>query len=259
MGRTIEIAPPILTHAAIFSFFFRVERDPGVTVDPTGGHVMNGPAGLLQNIGAGGVSTRKPAKTSRPLLESRIHDQDFSRLVSCVDPYSSKGLPALYCKGQIEGSWEGRFSFFDFDSYRDMLGGRMRSLYEGPFGDQPQVWKLEERIIKLERGQKRGGTGPILNAGFELGQSGPRPSFSTSHSSTSTGSAFNPERSPSNTRKSVELDDDILDSAASRSTKRARSFESNPWDDLEMLEEEDDQEQEILLTGSVRSRFLSSY
>jgi len=65
----------------------------------------------------------------------------------------------------------------------------MRSLYEGPFGDQPQVWKLEERVVKLEQleqggvgGKARrkgagggGGKGDVLNAGFERGEQVPNP------------------------------------------------------------------------------------
>lgn len=286
------MSPPILTHAAIFSFFFRVERDPTATADLIGA-TAGGPApqfgfGAPQPTGAPGAMTTsvKPAKTSRPVLESKLHDQDFARLVSCVDPYSSRGLPSLYCKGQIAGSWEGRFSFFDFDSYRDMLGGRMRSLYEGPFGDQPQVWKLEEKIVKLEAGEVRGGTGPIVNAGYEIGQAGPRASYNTlstlplnlpgaspvgtapasvgptasSVRSSSVGSSS--DRPPRNRRPSNELGEGNALAGDARGAKRSRNMQETSWDEMEMLEEEDDESYEILLTGSVSAlsslRFFAS-
>ncbi|KWU46528.1 hypothetical protein RHOSPDRAFT_15251 [Rhodotorula sp. JG-1b] len=175
MGRRVEMAPPNLAQAAIFSFFHRVEQDPAAQSDLLT-HAQGTPAQHMigantSHAGPGGLTpASRPTKTPLPELVSRQHDRDFIRGASCIDPYSSLGLPKLYMRGALTGSWEGRFSFFDFDSYRDMLGGRMRSLYEGPFGDQPQVWKLEERIVRLERGQKPGGRGSLLNAGFAVGE-----------------------------------------------------------------------------------------
>ncbi|GAA5970151.1 hypothetical protein JCM11641_000289 [Rhodosporidiobolus odoratus] len=172
MGRRIDLAPPNLAHAAIFSFFFRVEQEP-IIQNSLLTHGAGTPAQhahpALVAANAGLTQSSRPTKTTLPTLASHIHDRDFIRLASCIDPYSSLGLPKLYSRGQLTGSWEGRFSFFDFDSYRDMLGGHIRSLYDGPFGDQPQVWKLEERVVKLEAGEKVGGKGPALNAGFEVG------------------------------------------------------------------------------------------
>lgn len=214
MGRKLSLSPPNLSHAAIFSFFFRVEQDPTVQDDllvqgtgtpaalqphhqsvlppplPLSTNPLNHPQVVPNPLSLGGLTAHsRPTKTSLPTLSSRIHDLDFIRLASCIDPYTSLGLPNLYTKGSLQGNWEGRFSFFDFDSYRDMLGGRMRSLYEGPFGDQPQVWKLEERVVKLEQleqggvgGKARrkgagggGGKGDVLNAGFERGEQVPNP------------------------------------------------------------------------------------
>ncbi|GJN88462.1 hypothetical protein Rhopal_001428-T1 [Rhodotorula paludigena] len=272
MGRRIELAPPNLAHAAIFSFFFRVEQDPAVQSDlmlqghgTPAQHTFGAP--LPTTTGAGGQNTltasSRPTKTSLPELSSRLHDRDFTRLASCIDPYSSLGLPKLYTRGDLTGSWEGRFSFFDFDSYRDMLGGRMRSLYEGPFGDQPQVWKLEERVVRLEPGQKPGGKGPWLNAGFEVGQPGPqRPSFGTAVSQGAAG------RSTSRRRESVDAERLGTEDAALRAAKRARSLSSTAsssgaggsssgawWEDDEEAGFDDDPEgeYEILLTGTGHS------
>ena len=272
MGRKIEIAPPILTHAAIFSFFFRVEQDPTVspalltTAMGAPAHFHMGP--MDGTPGARGLSN-KPVKTSLPTLASRIHDADFARLASCVDPYSSRGLPALRTRGQLAGSWEGRFSFFDFDSYKDMLGGRMRSLYEGPFGDQPQVWKIEEKIVRLKKGEKPGGRGPTLNAGYEIGQMGPARSTSmsppTRHAtlanapSTSGSRMTGVDRSIaegvavghgalSSRRKSINGPGDHPDES-SRQSKRPRSFDFA--EDVREEQEDEDGDYEILLTGSV--------
>ncbi|GAA6016630.1 hypothetical protein JCM11491_006024 [Sporobolomyces phaffii] len=262
MGRRVDLSPPNLSHAAILSFFFRVEQDPAVQDDllvhgGTGTPAAAAPAAPLAGFGAGAgagggaqhvgglTAHSRPTKTTLPVLRSAVHDRDFVRLGSCIDPYTSVGLPSLYTRGDWAGNWEGRFSFFDFDSYRDMLGGRMRSLYEGPFGDQPQVWKLDETVVKLDRrggGGRRehrttttttttsstsrpdhdddnnrppppppasrdpsssrprrpthpGGTGPVLNAGFEFGAAVPMPT-PTHRASGGGGRSSSTSRSP---------------------------------------------------------------
>ncbi|KAK4053082.1 hypothetical protein OIV83_001817 [Microbotryomycetes sp. JL201] len=264
MGRRIQIAPPVLCHAAIFSFFFRVEQDPASATDmsvaPFGAPAHLGRLGPAQHPVHGSrlVNSSTPVKTSLPVLSSRVHDDDFIRLASCVDPYSSRGLPPLRLKGTFAGSWEGRFSFFDFDSYKDMLGGRMKSLYEGPFGDQPQVWKIEEKVVKLLKGEKPGGKGPVLNAGYEIGQLGPArsttspPTRYTALPSVQTNAAA--AASTGLRRSSTDM---IVDGAdeARRAPKRVRSSEST--DLAEQAEDDQDEDEdgdyEILLTGSGHS------
>lgn len=280
MGRKVPLAPPILSHAAIFSFFYRVEQDHIDTDGPQGADpaarpppAMGGPAPAphptatatatgstgVQAVGLAGpggailTAASKPAKTSLPVLASRVHDRDFARLSACIDPYASHGLPALYTQGDLAGSWEGRFSFFDFDSYRDMLGGRMRSLYEGPFGDQPQVWKIEERVVKLKKGDRPGGKGPVLNAGFEVGQGVPPASEGGRRAGAS----------PAGTRGRSESSagGGGAEGEDERANKRPRSLCSEGtgsgtgtgagsiWD--EHVDEDQDGDYEILLTGSV--------
>lgn len=198
-GQLLSFRPPVLSHAAILNFFMQVEKDPAVVelqaitergaepgtapVAPNaeGGESSSSrPAarqtqlGLLHpSLGAGtngtecNVTDRGP--NSGPLaLRSLDHDSDVARLLACYDPYSSAGLPVGHFSGMFKGAWEGRFSFFDFDSYRDMLAGRMRSLYEGPFGEQPQVWKLNEHYVRVGEGTGRvvGGEGLVTHAGF---------------------------------------------------------------------------------------------
>ncbi|KAL8278021.1 hypothetical protein RQP46_009653 [Phenoliferia psychrophenolica] len=271
MGRRIEISPPVLSHAAIFSFFYRVEQDPDNAAELLNVPASGAPA--LFHMGPSSTAAApplvRPAKTSRPILSARIHDYDFTRLASCVDPYSSVGLPALAGRHNLSGSWEGRFSFFDFDSYRDMLGGRIRSLYEGPFGDQPQVWKIEEKIVRLKKGERSGGRGPLLNAGFELGHPGPRPSQSPPATSSTlplasgSGSAVGPALAAMQgvtlltganlRRKSIDGPGDW--NPDQRATKRPRSVQDDVMeeDERDDVHQDDDGDYEVLLTGSGHS------
>lgn len=326
MGRKLDLSPPNLSHAAIFSFFFRVEQDPSVQddllvqgtntpaqqqqqVQPVLPFGMGSNQHGSSNSNVGGLTAHsRPTKTTLPVLSSPIHDRDFIRLASCIDPYTSKGLPSLYTKGDLSGNWEGRFSFFDFDSYRDMLGGRMRSLYEGPFGDQPQVWKLEERVVKLEHSSsggagstsrhssskvRTGGTGPVLNAGFEFGGDGvssqtttTRPTQTRSSSTSRAGGTSSSQSPPPVARRRrttstgaiesviVEMDEEESISAGGagggggseeRASKKRMMRKRSQigeafWEDDELDEygrrkgeELEDGDYEILLTGSVRS------
>ncbi|KAH8926700.1 hypothetical protein BT69DRAFT_1238772 [Atractiella rhizophila] len=178
---SLPCTPPLISLAATYSFFERVERDPALVrlagLDPLSAMTLQQPqrplapgkvSGMLEGAGGSRANPLRPPIGTRT---SALHDRDWARLVSCLDPQKSEGLPDLFFKGAFEGTWEGRFSFFDFDSYRDMLGGEMISLYEGPFGCQPQVWKLEEKLVKVTE-EEMGGSGSALNAGYELGEKG---------------------------------------------------------------------------------------
>ncbi|CEH19380.1 hypothetical protein CBOM_06708 [Ceraceosorus bombacis] len=163
-GIRMKLFPPILSHAACFTFFAKVERDPAV-IGLTPIQDLNNPS-----------ATREDVRANRNPLAFRSidHDTDLSRLLACSNPFSAPGLKPLAHAGLFEGAWEGRFCFFDFDSYREMLAGRMRSLYEGPFGEQPQVWRIREHIVRVGSGvRKIGGEGSVLNAGYLNGEPEP--------------------------------------------------------------------------------------
>ena len=169
----------------------------------------------------------------------------------------------------------------------------MRSLYEGPFGDQPQVWKLEERVVKLEKGARGGGKGDVLNAGFERGEQVPneirRPSLFVAGGGGGGGSgrsalSQSPPPGPRRRRTSnssnngieyvMDGDEDDRSGGEERATKRMRkrsqvgAFAKSSdafWEDDEIDEEGrrrgqelEDGDYEILLTGSV-SQFLTLY
>lgn len=54
-------------------------------------------------------------------------------------------------RGAFDGCWEGNFSFFEFEAFKEMLAGHSRALYEGPFGEQAQVWKLTETFVRPKK------------------------------------------------------------------------------------------------------------
>ena len=294
MGRRIAMAPPILAHAAIFSFFYRVEQDPAAAVDVAAATPLGAPAaaaveGVAQ--GRGGAPRTVP-----PDLESRIHDADFVRLASVVNPYTRpSGLAPKCSRGMFAGAWEGRFSFFDFDSYREMLGGRLKSLYEGPFGDQPQVWRLDERVVRVRRGNTPGGRGSPLNAGYEAGEpfpGAPRPAqarsttpamagspplgtmqlpddpstvLSTSPPPSSTSMRARHLSTASSTGSGASVGGAEFDEPgpSTRPGKKARAMSSAEGGDGDEHDDDDadasDEDYEILLTGSVSRSAASSF
>lgn len=173
-GQELSICSPNATQAACSLFFLKVERDPAVTaLNPYSNQMMDIQETMLgvshqnrrewpdDDDDEDSDSSRKPS-----LLKSKDHDRDVKRLLSCQFPFQSPGLKTFFHLGQFEGSWEGRFAYFAFESYRDMLGGKLRSLYEGQFGEQPQVWKIKEHVVKLKPGEVQGGRGEILNSGY---------------------------------------------------------------------------------------------
>lgn len=102
-------------------------------------------------------------------LLSTQYDQDFMRSMSCASPITSPGLPALFYRNKIEGTWKGAYIFFDFEAYRRLLTGNLRSLYEGAYGHQECEWNILETVINV-RMDRLGGNGGFLSAGFKLDQ-----------------------------------------------------------------------------------------
>lgn len=229
-GWQLNLCPPNISQAAILRFFYRrlgEEVDETTMAAPFMGLRADGPGG---GGGGSGVSTRVhststsragsgtttpitrqafssclPPSFSPPLFSSSLtHDLDFARLSLCYDPMHTPGMPRPTWRGSFEGCWEGTFSFFDFDAFREMLGGQARALYEGPYGEQAQVWKIKETWVrkqgwvrkgrKDEKGKGKAGqeeeegneeedheedeeelgrspvSGPMLNAGFPIDQ-----------------------------------------------------------------------------------------
>ncbi|KEI37590.1 uncharacterized protein L969DRAFT_96118 [Mixia osmundae IAM 14324] len=170
-GRQVYLANPVLSSAACLSFFMRVERDPEFST--LGQMPMNAEAfagfGQRQPLlgGVRPIASDRAPKTPLAPLESAAHDLDYQRLLSCYHPLVSPGLTVSQILSTASGSWEGRFSYFDYDAYRDMLAGEMLSLFEGPFGFQPQVWTLQEIAVELLGDDiDYGGKGSVLNAGL---------------------------------------------------------------------------------------------
>ncbi|ORX33278.1 hypothetical protein BD324DRAFT_585253 [Kockovaella imperatae] len=170
-GKDTSICPPILSHAAILRFFTQAE---------TSGRIAKTARPASEN----NVSVTESDSDDDDLLvaqrkdllsSSLLHDRDFGRLLSCHDPFTCRGLKPSSWRGSMEGCWEGNFSFFDFDAFREMLAGQSRALYAGEFGEQHQVWRLKETFVRPKREQLQGRkgksrapplTGPMTNAGF---------------------------------------------------------------------------------------------
>nr|XP_018265834.1 uncharacterized protein I303_02208 [Kwoniella dejecticola CBS 10117]OBR87992.1 hypothetical protein I303_02208 [Kwoniella dejecticola CBS 10117] len=172
-GRQLSVCPPFLAHAAILRFFY---RRPGEDIDGESDNeldMVTPPFMTMQNAqgqGQGQGQGHAPAHhhhhhhgTHTPITNgvrvndlqqqflignSKNHDLDFARLKACHDPLSTKGLKSPRWKGCWDGCWEGTFSFFDFDAFREMLAGHARALYEGPYGEQAQVWRIKETYVR---------------------------------------------------------------------------------------------------------------
>jgi hypothetical protein len=190
--------------------------------------------------------------------DSQLHDRDFERLRRCFDPLTCLGMPRTAWRGMLDGCWEGNFSFFEFEAFREMVAGQSRALYEGPFGEQAQVWKLKETYVrpigsapgnkgkgqalaeaasqtgaKSPQGQGLPLNGPMTNAGFPTDQP----------SSTSAGLA------------SAAAEAATVRETIQRQVEAIPGYEVVPDDELgEMLSHPDEEAGlEMLLTGTGHS------
>ena len=170
-GRRLELSPPVLAQAAILRFFVKghgVDRDD-IEMDNTpaavNGEIATPPFLALAN-GTGPAAhpymdiddddsdnEGVPFPRGMTLVKSSQHDRDFERMRYCFNPSISRGLRPPAWRGSWAGSWEGNFSFFDFDAFKAVLSGHSRALYEGPFGEQAQVWRLRETYIRPRKGR----------------------------------------------------------------------------------------------------------
>ncbi|KAL7412146.1 hypothetical protein BDY24DRAFT_393396 [Mrakia frigida] len=170
-SQPLSLSPPISAQAALLSFFARVasslpsdDNSVAAALHPP----AVGPPGLSSTSTPAATSSYEAGARSDALRHdeeeeggwgkvkrrSRDFDVDWERAVGCLDPVrregkegGGQGLGVWTCRGMFEGVWGGQFAFLDFDSYRDMLSGRTRAIYEGPFGLQPQIWRLTETLV----------------------------------------------------------------------------------------------------------------
>ena len=202
------------------------------------------------------VSVPRPTKDL--LADSTLHDRDFRRLTSCYNPFTCPGLRPSTWRGAMEGCWEGNFSFFDFDAFREMLAGQSRALYEGPFGEQHQVWRLKETFVRpisekrqaspkieemeddspVDKGKARLPlNGPMTNAGFP-----------TDLPSTTTAGLATPTAESTSLNATIRQQVDVME-----------GYEVIPDQELDEALEGDGEGVEILVTGvghSAWGRFI---
>jgi hypothetical protein len=196
-GQQIQLSPPVLSHAAILRFFKREEEDDDEDEDEErAGH--NGVASPFTslNIGSNNLNQilhlqnerRSNSNRTRPQPEvpdpakagflfptphssistSASHDRDWKRLTSCYDPTICKGMNVRDWRNAFDGCWEGNFSFFEFEAFKEMLAGHSRALYEGPFGEQAQVWKLTETFVRPKKAKPQKEPEVAIEADVEM-------------------------------------------------------------------------------------------
>ena len=164
-GKQLDIAPPMISTAAILQFFTRGSSSttsaPAVTPYESLRNLTLHPGMdidiLTEEVDASSVhSTETDGSDMSDLspnrlmstTSSKLHDRDFERLLKCHCPLYSRGMKPSSWMNSFNGSWEGTFSFFDFDAFREMLAGHSQALYTGPYGEQAQVWKLTETFVR---------------------------------------------------------------------------------------------------------------
>lgn len=157
-GYTWRRAPPHFVLGAYLVFLRMLERQPDRIP--------------LSAASSTGFSTDSDTHTGGPglfgvtrILPSIYHDREWQRNSVCQDPRSSPGLPALTFAGELNGFWRGKFLFFDFELYRQILAGDLRSLYTGTFAVQVAELELRETVVRVRK-EDIGGDGPLLAAGF---------------------------------------------------------------------------------------------
>jgi hypothetical protein len=140
MGKLFKILPPLHSHVALLSFFWcniRHTSSPGT-------HALE----LDDQLEFFLKMMRSVLK-----LTSMEYDREFVRQTTCLNPFLSPGLQFDFYQGCFRGGWDGQFGFFDLSSYRQMLHGRIESVYEGRYGDQNQVFKVQEFIVRVRDAQ----------------------------------------------------------------------------------------------------------
>ncbi|WWC68735.1 uncharacterized protein I206_102669 [Kwoniella pini CBS 10737] len=156
-GYTWKRAPPHFVLGIYLVFFRLLERQPdrvGLKAGSSSFHFSPFEAGLPSLF------------SGSKLVPSIEHDREWQRNIMSQDPHTSPGLPPTSFSGMLKGFWRGKFLFYDFDLYRQILAGNMRGVYTGTFAEQAAEFELHETIVKLPK-EKIGGEGPLLAAGFK--------------------------------------------------------------------------------------------
>lgn len=152
LGKDMSISPPLISMTALLEFFDIESGEGDETEFP-----------LFDLRRRGGNETSTNVRMSRPALASSVHDFELERLLACHNSLSSPGLSWQRHRNLFQGTWEGRFCFFDFEHYRSMLGGNMRYLDNGNYSLQPQVWKLKETVVRLRPSHRRTRLSPWIS------------------------------------------------------------------------------------------------
>jgi hypothetical protein len=156
-GYTWRRAPPHFVLGAYLVFLRLLERHSGrMGFKPGSSTFSRAPA----DAGSPGLYS-----TTR-IMPSIYHDREWQRNSVCQDPHTSPGLSALAFRGELEGYWRGKFLFYDFDMYRQILAGHIRGVYTGTFAEQAIEMDVKETVVRVRK-EDLGGKGSMLCAGFD--------------------------------------------------------------------------------------------
>lgn len=267
-GSELSLRPPMLAHAAMLRFFTNqdcgFEPSSSPTASPTfpGSHMIptppvSGPPSISTSLSSSSKGSAELRTLPTPVLESAAHDADFDRLLRCTDGRKSDGRRLKDYYGQFAGAWEGTFTFLDFDAFRDMLlHGHSRAIYDGAYGEQAQVWKLRETLVRPILATRAPSPVPgtsTTNAGAESGVSTP-PFDGFPLQGPMTNAGF-PDLRPflsdplSRRGPGQSPEDAMIDDAVNRQLSALHGYEAVDASDVPSALETDDPEALLLLTG----------
>lgn len=151
-GHSHMRAPPSVTISAYIIFFRLLTRHP----DRMG--IKPGFTNFAEQPSRGLFSETH-------LLPSLYHDLEWQRNSVCQDAHNGPGLPPLTFHNRLAGFWRGEMLFFDFEGYRQALGGNVHAVQTGTFHRNAVEIELEETVIRVPENEV-GGRGKLINAGF---------------------------------------------------------------------------------------------
>ncbi|KAG8750734.1 hypothetical protein FRC11_010111 [Ceratobasidium sp. 423] len=160
MGRSLQLAPPRASVAAIMAFMVRLERNGPIPARPAP-VIPNLPA-HIQQLAHPGLTvyprTRYPNFHGPGSTEfdgrvnrtgSAAYDIEWRRILQCGNPFADLGLKVMpiFRPGDLAGNWEGRAVFLTFDAFRDMVAGVPGAVTSGRIAQQPLAWRIREHHL----------------------------------------------------------------------------------------------------------------
>jgi hypothetical protein len=181
LGKWWNVCAPMQTTIKSLHFMQVLERHPELITLGKNPHMKSFAGETIEPVvkpSGGGDDSESSSSTSAttarsvrlldnpPNLTSIDFDMELNRAMNCFDPVSSPGMHPLAFRHHLEGTWKGKYLYFDYNAYQHMVKGDVRSLYEGTYGEEVLDWTLEERVINVKVDQV-GGDGSMMTAGYK--------------------------------------------------------------------------------------------